>query len=304
MKSIMGSRQQCAITQQQQRAHLRGAAAASTRQVPQPRLRFCSASANDGAADKPSSSSISKVTTESTAATRRNALLLGATAAVVLPALPAAADETAASTAAAVTITAPDEPDVTVTARIWLELGVADSALKAPGERALGDRTIIPSPSAALGRVEIGLYGNACPATAAAALALARSGALNGTVVSRISPGEYVQLGRQGSRRLGELDGAAAAALIQAPNTDLSSPAGFKLRHSRPGTVSLSISGDNDEDPEARGRPGYRPTEFLITTGPGPVPRLDGLNLVFGRVTEGMSTVRLFFCGTAERGGF
>jgi hypothetical protein len=38
--------------------------------------------------------------------------------------------------------------------------------------------------------------------------------------------------------------------------------------------------------------PPRRPLEFLITTGPGPVPRLDGLNLVFGRVTGGMTTVR------------
>lgn len=29
----------------------------------------------------------------------------------------------------------------------------------------------------------------------------------------------------------------------------------------------------------------------MITTGPGPVPRLDGLNLIFGRVTSGMTTV-------------
>jgi hypothetical protein len=37
----------------------------------------------------------------------------------------------------------------------------------------------------------------------------------------------------------------------------------------------------------------------MITTGPGPVPRLDGLNLVFGRVTGGMTTVRacLPICG-------
>jgi peptidyl-prolyl cis-trans isomerase B (cyclophilin B) len=52
-----------------------------------------------------------------------------------------------------------------------------------------------------------GLYGNACPATTANLLAAVRSGALAGTVVSRISPGEYIQLGRQGSRRLGEVEG-------------------------------------------------------------------------------------------------
>jgi peptidyl-prolyl cis-trans isomerase B (cyclophilin B) len=34
-----------------------------------------------------------------------------------------------------------------------------------------------------------------------------------------------------------------------------------------------------------------RNVEFLITTGPGPVPRLNGLNVVFGKVLEGMGTV-------------
>jgi hypothetical protein len=34
-----------------------------------------------------------------------------------------------------------------------------------------------------------------------------------------------------------------------------------------------------------------RGLEFLITTGPGPVPRLDGLNPVFGRVESGMDVV-------------
>ena len=40
-------------------------------------------------------------------------------------------------------------------------------------------------------------------------------------------------------------------------------------------------------------RPGYRAAQFLITTGPGPVPRLDGRNIVFGRVVgDGMAVVR------------
>ena len=32
-------------------------------------------------------------------------------------------------------------------------------------------------------------------------------------------------------------------------------------------------------------------TEFLITTGPAPVPSLDGANVVFGRVLRGLETV-------------
>ena len=38
------------------------------------------------------------------------------------------------------------------------------------------------------------------------------------------------------------------------------------MSHSRPGTLSLSI-GTNDDDPGIRQRPGYRNTEFVITTG-------------------------------------
>jgi hypothetical protein len=52
-----------------------------------------------------------------------------------------------------------------------------------------------------------GLYGNAAPATVANFLAVVQQGGLSGSSFSRISPGEYIQAGRQGSRRLGELEG-------------------------------------------------------------------------------------------------
>ena len=43
---------------------------------------------------------------------------------------------------------------------------------------------------------------------------------------------------------------------------------GCRLQHFRPGTVSLSIS-ENDDAPAMRLTPGYRNTQFLITTGEG-----------------------------------
>lgn len=52
-----------------------------------------------------------------------------------------------------------------------------------------------------------------------------------------------------------------------------------RLRHYRPGTVSLSLT-ENDDETFVKQRPGYRNTEFLITTGPGPAPALDGNNVV------------------------
>lgn len=45
--------------------------------------------------------------------------------------------------------------------------------------------------------------------------------------------------------------------LLPQVNTDLASPGPFKLSHSRPGTVSLSLS-ENDEDPAIKERSDYR----------------------------------------------
>lgn len=64
----------------------------------------------------------------------------------------------------------------------------------------------------------------------------------------------------------------------------------YILDHGRPGTVSLSM-GENDDSPLYRDRMEYRNIEFLITTGPGPVPRLDGQEVVFGRVEQGLDTL-------------
>ena len=41
--------------------------------------------------------------------------------------------------------------------------------------------------------------------------------------------------------------------------------------------------GANDDDPDIKTQRGFSNAEFLITTGPGPVPSLDGQNIVFGR---------------------
>ena len=67
-------------------------------------------------------------------------------------------------------------------------------------------------------------------------------------------------------------------------------PAAFKLRHTRPGTLSLALA-ENDDAAYIRERRGYRSLQFLITTGPGPQPALDNINVVFGRVEQGMDVV-------------
>jgi peptidyl-prolyl cis-trans isomerase B (cyclophilin B) len=74
-----------------------------------------------------------------------------------------------------------------------------------------------------------------------------------------------------------------------AANPETASAAAFRLTHRTPGTVSLALgTADGEGDAPLRGRPA---TGFRITTGPGPVPALDGQNIVIGRVTSGMEVV-------------
>jgi len=175
----------------------------------------------------------------------------------------------------------------TPTARVALDFGIANRAVKAAADRTLGDRSILPLQDAAdnpVGRIVVALYGDRAPGTARNFVAAARGGFLDGTSVSRIVPGEYVQLGRQGARRQGELAFPPGAL---APNPDASSAAALRVgAGDRPGTVALSL-GECDEDPAVKARPGYVPFEFFMTTGPGPAPRLNDANVAFGRVESG-----------------
>ena len=102
------------------------------------------------------------------------------------------------------------------------------------------------------------------------------------TVVASVRPGEFVRAGAPGSARLGEVEAPELA-----PNPELASAAAFRLTHRAPGTVSLALSADDDDDAPPRAPF----TGFRITTGPGPVPSLDGANVVIGRVTAGLDVV-------------
>lgn len=200
------------------------------------------------------------------------------------------ASPSTATAAAEATLDAPstsgrEAVDTTITHLVALDVGIADRALKRAEDRTIGDKSIIPE-AAPVGRIVIGLYGNAVPRTVDNFLALVSSGNLVGTTFSRVLAGEYIQAGKQGQRRLGAVE---VPAEVQA-NPEVSEASAFRLPHYRPGTVSLAL-GENDEEPTLRSRPDYKPVEFLITTGPGPVPRLDGANIVFGRVVEGMAVV-------------
>jgi peptidyl-prolyl cis-trans isomerase B (cyclophilin B) len=205
----------------------------------------------------------------------------------------AAASVAAAAPPPALAATPAPAPSPLPPARVALSFGLADRAVKSSADRTLGDRSIIPLDDAArnpIGTVVLALaYADSAPDSCANLLAAVRAGALDGTTVSRIIPGEYVQLGRQGSRRQGEVQ--APKGLLR-PNRDSASSAALRVdAGARPGTVALSL-GECDEDPAVRSRPGYQPFEFLITTGPGPAPRLNGANVAFGRVESGFDAIQ------------
>ena len=147
-----------------------------------------------------------------------------------------------------------------------------------------------------LGRIVIGLYGTLVPRTVENFVTLVSSppgeGSYVGTVFHRVTPGRYIQAGQSGSFRLGQVQ--ASRELVS--NPELLSGKSFELRHLRPGTVSLAIGAATGEVAGGGGSGasmsgGSQTTEFLITTGPAPVPSLDGNNIVFGRVLEGMDVV-------------
>lgn len=172
-----------------------------------------------------------------------------------------------------------EEELLAVTDRVFIQIGLCAEAVR--NNRNLGDKSILCSDPEPLGRVILGLYGNAAPNTVNNFKALISAGSLNGTCLSKIFPGQWIIAGQQGSHRSG---------LVEAPETiqsnpDILSASAFKLRHIKPGTLSLNLQFNEDED-YIRFRKDYRPLSFLITTGPAPQPALDGENIVFGIVQE------------------
>mmetsp|Transcript_5094 Transcript_5094/g.18484 ORF Transcript_5094/g.18484 Transcript_5094/m.18484 type:complete len:313 (-) Transcript_5094:106-1044(-) len=170
-----------------------------------------------------------------------------------------------------------------VTHRAFLDVGACDTIVRA--DKALGDGAVCSEPEM-FGRIELELYGDAAPATVRNFIELCRDGGestLRGTTFHKIQAGEYVVAGKSGSSKLAMVTPLASE---KWRNTDVLSSRAFDYaRHFRPGTLSLAL-----ESAQADGDYGV-PTQFLITTGPAPVPRLDGSNIVFGRVTRGLDVV-------------
>ena len=190
----------------------------------------------------------------------------------------------AAASAVALAVPRSDavEAEPEVTQRVYFDVALCDPASR--GERVLGGSNDLAScPSTPLGRIVIGLYGKVVPFSVDSFTALVKAKAYSGTLFNRLSAGEYIQAGTPGPSRMGLVE----APLQDSRNPDTVNPAAFKLRHSRPGVVSLALSVDDGEDIS----PLAPLTRFRIITGPGPVPRLDGKDIVMGRVLQGLETV-------------
>jgi peptidyl-prolyl cis-trans isomerase B (cyclophilin B) len=159
----------------------------------------------------------------------------------------------------------------------------------ARADRTLGNTSLICSDGENLGRIVIGLYGKQVPQTVKnfKAMCTGEAGSsFEGTIFNRVLQGQYISGGRQGPRDKGE----TSPPTNLDRNDEVVRGNSFKLRHQRPGTVSLCLS-ENDDEEAIKLNPDYRNVEFMITTGPGPAPQLDNGNIVFGTVLEGMDVV-------------
>lgn len=214
----------------------------------------------------------------------RRAFIANCSAAAILgSAKPSTAtEEPAAEPAYSDTNTVERPPDTTITHKVFLDVGVCRQVQSG---RTLGDKAFCTEPEQ-LGRIVIGLYGNTVPATVHNFLELVKDGAYNSTLFNKVMPGEYIAAGKQGSVRMGEV---SLTSPLQ-PNKDLMASGSYRLDHRRAGTVSLNLSQSLD-DPSIQQTSAYRNVGFFITTGPGPASSLDGTNVVFGRVLQGMDTV-------------
>ncbi|KAJ3698371.1 hypothetical protein LUZ61_002076 [Rhynchospora tenuis] len=174
-----------------------------------------------------------------------------------------------------------------ITDRVYMDFSLCPSYLRP--DRPLGassDLSLCPD-AEPLGRVVFGLYGRSVPITVSNFRAICANAAYRGSLVHKLLPGQFFVAGKQGLRRdKGEV--RPPPGLVR--NVETVNPKAFELKHVRPGTLSLCL-GQNDDEDEIKLDPEYHNMEFLVTTGPGPCPQLDNENIVFGTVLEGMDVV-------------
>ena len=168
-----------------------------------------------------------------------------------------------------------------ITSYAYFDIGLCESIVRA--ERALGgDAVCSVGDAEKIGRVKIGLYGKKCPDTEKMFRKLVESGAYDRTVFHDIRKGEFIAFGANGSKRLGQVSVPEGTFSAGERNADLTKASAFRGNHLKPGTVSLALSYDGSRT--ASPFDGNVYSEVIITTGPAPVPSLDGKNIIFGRV--------------------
>ncbi|KAF3325870.1 peptidyl-prolyl cis-trans isomerase CYP28 [Carex littledalei] len=167
-----------------------------------------------------------------------------------------------------------------------MDFSLCASYLRSDRPLGASDLSICPD-AEPLGRVVFGLYGRSVPITVSNFRTICASASYRGSLVHKLLPGQFFVAGKQGLRRdKGEV--RPPPGLVR--NVETVNPKAFELKHVRPGTLSLCL-GQNDDDDEVKLDPEYHNMEFLVTTGPGPCPQLDNENIVFGTVLEGMDVV-------------
>ncbi|KAJ7295146.1 hypothetical protein O6H91_11G017300 [Diphasiastrum complanatum] len=206
---------------------------------------------------------------------RRSLLIIGITA-IALSEANAGAEEAEPQ--------APEsgDPDTTITDKVFFDISLCPPLTRS-------NASSICKEADPLGRIVLGLYGKQVPQTVRnfKAMCTGKAGSTyQGTTFHKVMQGQYIQAGRQGLKERGEVPPPTN----MDRNLETINPSAFKLKHIRPGTVSLCLAENDDED-SVKLRSDYRNVEFLITTGPGPVPQLDNGNIVFGTVLEGMDVV-------------
>jgi hypothetical protein len=88
--------------------------------------------------------------------------------------------------------------------QVYLDIGLCPEALR--NDRRIGDRSALCPSATPLGRITLGLYGGAAPATAANFTSLIADGVYAGTTFHKVQAGKFVKAGKQGSRRFGLVD--------------------------------------------------------------------------------------------------